>query len=287
MPGISRFVSCVWIQLAWIYQRSQQGTGSIFHQLEIKWIRSRTDGLDFTEIVTHQPLWPFRGFRKTLEIDTSQDVNKCLGCVTSLHHFRSGFADWSFQMAETDFEAIFVRFQRGIVRLRFQPRSEYLLSLARSAHASCSIGVSVDPVYALLLPSKYINLLLAVCVMKLVQVTSLLEELSVLRLYPLPPDLRRFWIHYWEARSYVTPVVTVPNMACEFCSKSFPASEACGQNLTWPSCTTVAHRSCWLQHKLGPFSNPKDRTGVQVMVLLRIQADADLPLVQPGMDFMI
>ena len=49
---------------------------------------------------------------------------------------------------------------------------------------------------------------------------------------------------------------------------------------------TVGSRSCWWQQKLCPFSNPKDRTGVQVMVLLRIQADADLPLaqVQPGME---
>ena len=81
--GISRFVSYLWIQLAVLnfQNRSQQGTGSKFHQLEFKSIRFRTDGLDFTEIVTRQPL---KGFRKTLEIDTSQDVNKsqctCLGC---------------------------------------------------------------------------------------------------------------------------------------------------------------------------------------------------------------
>ena len=58
--------------------------------------------------------------------------------------------------------------------------------------------------------------------------------------------------------------------------------------LDWTPSTRVASRSCWWQQKLCPFSNPKDRTGVQVMVLLRIQADADLPLaqVQPGMDFM-
>ena len=77
--------------------------------------------------------------------------------VTSFPHFRSGFADWSFQMAETDFEATFVRFKQtlfvrfstGIVRpstatewILAQLSSFRALTLCRSVRMTWSMPFS-------------------------------------------------------------------------------------------------------------------------------------------------
>ena len=163
---------------------------------KFKSIRFRTDGLDFKEIVTRQPLKGFPGHLRSILPKMWTSPNVLALAVTSFPHFRSGFADWSFQMAETHFEATFVRFKQtlfvrfstGIVRpstatewILAQLSSFRALTLCRSVRMTWSMPFSFS------LQSRSTSKLLAFFVMKPVQVTSLLEEdLSVLRLYPGP-----------------------------------------------------------------------------------------------------
>ena len=75
--------------------------------------------------------------------------------VTSFPHFRPGFADWSFQMAETDFEATFVRFKQALFArfstgiVRPSTATEWILAQLSSFRALTQC--QDDLVYALLL----------------------------------------------------------------------------------------------------------------------------------------